>query len=203
MIPKGWRVGTITDLGDIVGGSTPSKDRSDYYTDCGTAWITPKDLSNNKDKFISKGKIDITEMGLKNSSTKIMPKGTVLFSSRAPIGYIAIAKNAVTTNQGFKSIVPKKNIGSAYVYYFLKNNIEYIERRSSGSTFKEVSGSVMKTIPALIPDDKNLNLFQYICNLYFEKQMLIESQNQSLSTIRDTLLPKLMSGEIRIPLEEV
>jgi type I restriction enzyme S subunit len=202
-IPKGWRVGTISDLGDVVGGSTPSKARSDYYTDSGTAWITPKDLSNNKDKFISKGEIDITELGLKNSSTKIMPKGTVLFSSRAPIGYIAIAKNDVTTNQGFKSIVPKRNIGTAYVYYFLKSNIEVIENRASGSTFKEVSGSVMKQIPALIPNDKALNDFQSICSLYFEKQMLLESQNQSLSAIRDSLLPKLMSGEIRVPIKEV
>jgi type I restriction enzyme S subunit len=77
-IPKGWKVCTVSDLGDVVGGSTPSKVRPDYYTDSGIAWITPKDLSVNKDKFISKGQIDISELGLKNSSAKIMPKGTVL-----------------------------------------------------------------------------------------------------------------------------
>lgn len=202
-IPNGWRVGTISDLGDVIGGSTPSKAQAEYYTDDGIAWITPKDLSINKNKFISKGEIDITDLGLKNSSTKIMPKGTVLFSSRAPIGYIAIAKNDVTTNQGFKSVVPKSNIGTAYIYYFFKNNIEMIESRASGSTFKEVSGSVMKQIPALIPDDNTLKDFQEICNVYFEKQMLLESQNQTLLTLRDALLPKLMSGEIRVPLEEV
>lgn len=202
-IPKGWRVGTISDLGEVVGGSTPSKAKSEYYTEKGIAWITPKDLSNNKDKFISKGNIDITELGLKNSSTKIMPKGTVLFSSRAPIGYVAIAKNDVTTNQGFKSVVPKINIGTAYVYCFLKNNIEMIESRATGSTFKEVSGSIMKQIPALIPNDSILLKFQDICNLYFEQQMLLENQNQALTIIRDSLLPKLMSGEIRIPLNEV
>ena len=132
-----------------------------------------------------------------------MPKGTVLFSSRAPIGNIAIAKNDVTTNEGFKSVVPKSNIGTAYIYYFFKNNIEMIESRASGSTFKEVSGSVMKQIPALIPDDNTLKDFQEICNVYFEEQMLLESQNQTLLTLRDALLPKLMSGEIRVPLEEV
>jgi type I restriction enzyme S subunit len=202
-IPKGWRVGIVSDLGNVIGGSTPSKACSEYYTDEGIAWITPKDLSVNKNKFISKGLIDITELGLKNSSTKIMPKGTVLFSSRAPIGYLAISKNDVTTNQGFKSVVPYKNTGTAYVYYFLKNNVEIIENRASGSTFKEVSGTIMKQIPALIPDDKTLQEFQKSCNLIFEKQMLLESQNQHLSVIRDALLPKLMSGEIRVPTEEV
>lgn len=202
-IPKGWRIGTLSDLGEVIGGSTPSKAKSEYYTEKGIAWITPKDLSNNKDKFISKGNIDITELGLKNSSTKIMPKGTVLFSSRAPIGYVAIAKNNVTTNQGFKSVVPKINIGTAYVYCFFKNNIEMIESRATGSTFKEVSGSIMKQIPALIPNDSILLKFQDICNLYFEQQMFLENQNQALTTMRDALLPKLISGEIRVPTEEV
>ncbi|SDF33863.1 restriction endonuclease subunit S [Sporomusa acidovorans] len=202
-IPKGWRVGTVSDLGDVIGGSTPSKSKSEYYTDQGIAWITPKDLSINKDKFISKGEIDITESGLKNSSAKIMPKGTVLFSSRAPIGYIAIAKNDVATNQGFKSVVPKNNIGTAYVYYFLKNNIEVIENRATGSTFKEVSGAIMKQIPAIIPNDKILSEFQSMCDLYFNKQLLLEEQNQNLTAIRNSLLPKLISGEIRVPLEEV
>lgn len=202
-IPKGWRVGTVSDLGDVVGGSTPSKVRPEYYTDSGIAWITPKDLSVNKDKFISKGQIDITELGLKNSSVKIMPKGTVLFSSRAPIGYIAIANNDVTTNQGFKSIVPKRNIGTAYVYYFLINNVDSIENRASGSTFKEISGSAMKQIPALIPDDDSLLEFKSICNLYFDKQKMLESQNRHLCLMRDAILPKLMSGEIQVPIEEV
>ncbi|ERK29777.1 restriction endonuclease subunit S [Clostridium intestinale] len=202
MIPKGWRVGKISDLGEVVGGSTPSKAKSEYYTEKGIAWITPKDLSNNKDKFISKGNIDISELGLKNSSTKIMPKGTVLFSSRAPIGYVAVAKNDVTTNQGFKSVVPKINIGTSYIYCFLKNNIEIIENRATGSTFKEVSGSIMKGIPVIIPDDSILIKFQNLCDLYFEKQMVLESENRVLINIRDTLLPKLMSGEIRVPIEE-
>ena len=132
-----------------------------------------------------------------------MPKGTVLFSSRAPIGYMAIAKNNFTTNQGFKSIVPKSNIGTAYIYCFLKSNIDVIENRASGSTFMEVSGSVMKQIPALIPSDSVLERFQNICSLYFNQQMLLENQNQTLTTIRNSLLPKLMSGEIRVPIEEV
>ena len=140
-----WREGTISDLGTVVGGSTPSKAKPEYYTDHGIAWITPKDLSLNKSKFISHGENDITEQGLKNSSAVIMPEGTVLFSSRAPIGYIAIAAGKVCTNQGFKSVVPAPNIGTAFVYYFLKHNLPTIEGMASGSTFKEVSGSTMKS----------------------------------------------------------
>ena len=147
-----WLVSTISGLGDVIGGSTPSKARPEYYCEDGIAWITPKDLSLCKDKFISHGADDITPLGLENSSARIMPRGTVLFSSRAPIGYIAIAKNDVCTNQGFKSIVPFTHIGTAFVYFFLKNNLEAIEGRASGSTFMEVSGSIMKSIPATIPD---------------------------------------------------
>ena len=199
-IPKGWRTGSIVDLGDVVGGSTPSKAIEDYYTDNGIPWITPKDLSLNYDKFISRGEIDVTEKGLKNSSIRIMPRGTVLFSSRAPIGYIAIAKNDVTTNQGFKSIVPKEKIGTEYTYFYLRSNLEIIESRASGSTFKEVSGSVMKQIPALIPSDEALSEFRVFCNCYFKHQEALEEQNNTLAAIRNALLPRLMSGEIRIPM---
>ena len=146
-----WAIGTISDLGTVVGGSTPSKAKPEYYTESGIAWITPKDLSINKSKFVSHGENDITELGLKNSSAAIMPEGTVLFSSRAPIGYIAIAAGEVTTNQGFKSVVPKPEIGTPFVYFFLKNTLPVIEGMASGSTFKEVSGSTMKNVPAVIP----------------------------------------------------
>lgn len=122
-----WTLGTVSDLGAVVGGSTPSKAKPEYYTEDGIAWITPKDLSINKAKFVSHGENDITKLGLKNSSASIMPEGTVLFSSRAPIGYIAIASGEVTTNQGFKSVVPKPEIGTAYVYYFLKHNLPIID----------------------------------------------------------------------------
>ena len=193
-----WAVGTISDLGAVVGGSTPSKAKPEYYTETGIAWITPKDLSINKSKFISHGENDITELGLKNSSATIMPEGTVLFSSRAPIGYIAVAAGEVTTNQGFKSIVPKPEIGTAFVYYFLKHNLPIIEGMASGSTFKEVSGSTMKGVPAVIPDTDTIARFNDFCTPIFAQQRILEEQNQSLAVLRDNLLPKLMSGEIDV-----
>ena len=193
-----WTTGTISDLGTVVGGSTPSKAKPEYYTESGIAWITPKDLSNNKSKFVSHGENDITELGLRNSSASIMPEGTVLFSSRAPIGYIAIAAGEVTTNQGFKSVVPKPEIGTPFVYFFLKNTLPVIEGMASGSTFKEVSGSAMKNVPAVIPDAATLAKFSDFCAPIFAQQRILEEQNQSLATLRDNLLPKLMSGEIDV-----
>ena len=193
-----WTTGTISDLGTVVGGSTPSKAKPEYYTESGIAWITPKDLSINKSKFISHGENDITELGLKNSSAAIMPEGTVLFSSRAPIGYIAIATGEVTTNQGFKSVVPKPEIGTPFVYFFLKNTLPVIEGMASGSTFKEVSGSTMKKVPAVIPDAETLAKFSSFCAPIFAQQRILEEQNQSLAILRDNLLPKLMSGEIDV-----
>ena len=193
-----WAIGTISDLGAVVGGSTPSKAKPEYYTETGIAWITPKDLSINKSKFISHGEKDITKLGLKNSSATIMPEGTVLFSSRAPIGYIAVAAGEVTTNQGFKSIVPKPEIGTAFVYYFLKHNLPIIEGMASGSTFKEVSGNTMKGVPAVIPDTDTIARFNDFCTPIFAQQRILEEQNQSLAVLRDNLLPKLMSGEIDV-----
>ena len=197
MIPKGWKVGTLSDIGEVVGGATPSKSKSEYYTDNGISWITPKDLSINKDKFISKGEIDITELGYSKCSAKMMPRGSVLFSSRAPIGYIAIAKNELCTNQGFKSVVPQL-AGTAFIYYYLKNNVSNIESMASGSTFKEASGALMKSLNVIVPESNILQDFEEkVCSI-FDKQESLEEEIHHLTTLRDTLLPKLMSGEIDV-----
>lgn len=193
-----WKAGTVADLGKVVGGSTPSKKKDEYYTEHGIAWITPKDLSNDHSKFISHGEIDITELGFANSSAVRMPSGTVLFSSRAPIGYIAIADGEVTTNQGFKSVVPFNEIGTAFVYCFLKENLTVIENMASGSTFKEISGSTMRVVPAIIPDFETLSVFRDYADALFNQQRNNEAENRRLSTIRDSLLPWLMSGDLDV-----
>jgi len=194
-IPEGWRVGKLEDIGDIIGGGTPSKVVAEYYTKNGIAWITPKDLSVSHLKFTAKGETDITELGYKNSSAKIMPRGSVLFSSRAPIGYISIAKNDICTNQGFKSVVPNNGC-TAFVYYFLLSNTENIESKATGSTFKEASGALMKSLELVIPSDDILEKFENIMSPIFESQEKFEAENETLASFRDTLLPKLMNGEI-------
>ncbi len=193
-----WVQGTISDLGRIVGGGTPSKKEPSYYTQQGIPWITPKDLSRNTAKFIKRGEVDITLEGLNASGATIMPAGTVLFSSRAPIGYIAIACNDVTTNQGFKSVIPHDFVGSAYLYYFLKANKNAIEMRASGSTFLEVSAGIMRQVPAIIPDKSTIDIFKHFCNPLFEMQRKLETETVSLTQIRETILSKLMSGELAV-----
>lgn len=198
-IPKGWCVSEIDNLGTIIGGGTPSKKYDEYYTNNGISWITPKDLSNDKNTFIYKGAIDITELGLKKSSARILQKDTVLFSSRAPIGYIAIAGKEVTTNQGFKSIVPDKGYSSYFIYHLLKFKLPMIEAAAGGSTFKEVSGKGLKEIPVTLPTVELVNIYKEIVEPLFLQIQTLEKENQNLQQLRDTLLPKLLSGEIEIP----
>lgn len=193
-----WLECTLSDIGSVVAGGTPSKSKPEYYADQGIAWITPKDLSVNKSKFISHGENDISELGFSKSSAAKMPAGTILFSSRAPIGYIAIAQNEVTTNQGFKSVIPNENIGTAYLYFLLKNLLPTIEGMASGSTFKEISGSTMKSVPTVMPDADTIQLFSSFCEPVFKEQEILEAENQRLSALRDSLLPKLMSGELDV-----
>lgn len=193
-----WKDGVLSDLGTVVAGGTPSKTKPEYYSEKGIAWITPKDLSLNKSKFISHGKIDISELGFSKSSAIKMPTGTVLFSSRAPIGYIAIAVNEVTTNQGFKSIVPNENVGTAFMYYLLKFLLPTIEGMASGSTFKEISGAGMKSVPVVIPDNETIDKFNAFCTPIFQQQEVLEAENSRIVDIRDALLLKLMVGELDV-----
>lgn len=146
-----WKECTLSDLGTIVGGATPSTKDSSNYENGSIAWITPKDLSTHTERFISHGERNITEKGLKSCSAQLMPQNSILFTSRAPIGYIAIAKNEVCTNQGFKSIVPNKDTDFMFLYYLLRYNKDNIENLGSGTTFKEVSGSTMRNVPVKVP----------------------------------------------------
>lgn len=149
-----WKTCTISDIGTVIGGATPSTKKSDNYENGTIAWITPKDLSTFSGRYIKNGERNITEVGLKSCSAQLMPKDTILFSSRAPIGYVAIAAGEVCTNQGFKSVVPNENIDPLFLYYLLKYNKNKIENLGSGTTFKEVSGNTMKNVEIAIPTRK-------------------------------------------------
>lgn len=151
-----WIECKISDIGTVVGGATPSTKKPENYENGTIAWITPKDLSTFTGRYIQRGERNITEIGLKSCSTQLLPKETVLFSSRAPIGYVAIAANEVCTNQGFKSVVPNENTDPLFLYYLLKYNKDKIEGMGSGTTFKEVSGNTMKNIVVSVPTDKKV-----------------------------------------------
>lgn len=176
-----WKKCKLSDLGLVVGGATPStKDPDNYNGEI--PWITPKDLSAFSGRFISYGERNITKKGLESCSTQLLPKNSVLFSSRAPIGYIAISANEVCTNQGFKSIVPNKNTDYLFLYYLLKYNKDKIESLGSGTTFKEVSGTTMRNIEVSVPD---LGTQKKIAKILSALDDKIECNNQINKNLED------------------
>jgi len=198
-IPEGWSDGSLEELGKIVGGSTPNTEISDNFCANGTPWITPKDLSDNMgNRFIDRGALDVTSQGIKSASLKIHPDGTVLMSSRAPIGYLAIARNPVTTNQGFKSIVPGDGFSSDYIFFTLQHFMNLIKANASGSTFKEISGGTLKAVRIHLPPADLVTEFTKAFSSFSNQQSLLEQQNQDLTQLRDWLLPMLMNGQVTV-----
>lgn len=202
-VPKGWKAGTVADLGEIVSGATPSTANEGYYTSDGIAWITPNDLSSNEyNMFIFHGERDITEAGLNSCSSVLMPAGSVLMSSRAPIGYLAIAANPVCTNQGFKSIICNKDFGTLFVYYTLKNNVQGIARQGVGTTFKEVSRDTLARYSILLPKTDIAVQFEQTITPIAQARKKCERENRELTALRDWLLPMLMNGQAKVGKED-
>src|SRR4030042_4215484 len=168
MIPEDWEVLSIADVSEVIGGGTPSTKISEYW-DGDIAWITPRDLSNFKYRYIQKGERNITKKGLDNSSAKLLPKNTVLLTTRAPVGYLAIANNEVTTNQGFRSLIPNRNTNSEFLFYLLKNNVEVLKANSTGTTFGELSGSALKSFNFSFPKIKEQSVIAEILSSLDDK----------------------------------
>jgi len=182
MIPEDWEVKEIQNVGEVIGGGTPSTKNKRYWNGK-IAWITPKDLSNHKSRYVKNGERNITEEGLLQSSAKILPKGAVLLTTRAPVGYLAIAKNEVTTNQGFHSIIPKENTTALFLYYLLKRNVEYLKSNSSGTTFGELSGSRLKTLKFSFPPLIEQQTIAKILSGFDSKIELNQRVNRTLEAI--------------------
>ncbi|WP_241909809.1 restriction endonuclease subunit S [Vibrio sp. 10N.261.55.A7] len=195
-IPRSWQWCYLSDIGAIVGGGTPKSGEESFWTEEGVKWLTPADLYGLKSKYIGSGKRDITDLGLEKSSAQLLPKGSVLFSSRAPIGYTAIAANDLSTNQGFKSVVPVFQELSDYVYYFLKRSAKNIDAEASGTTFKEVSGAVVsKVLTPLPPLNEQHRIvakvdeLMTLCDqLEQQTEASIEAHQVLVTTLLDSLL---------------
>ena len=187
-IPNGWLETTLGEVCKVESGGTPSTKNQTFWNG-NIGWITPKDLSNYKKVFIRKGERSITQIGLNKSSAKLLPKHTILFSSRAPIGYVVIADNEITTNQGFKNLVcDEEKSHYKYFYYLLKLKANYIEKLSSGSTFSEASASLIKSIQISIPKDTNEQIaIAKILTAFDDKIELLQAQNKTLETTAQTL----------------
>lgn len=198
-IPKDWETGSLSDFGKIVGGSTPSKEIESNFAADGIPWITPNDLSNNSgNNFISRGQTDVSEAGRKAASLKLLPAGAVLLSSRAPIGYMAIAKTPVTTNQGFKSFVPTERFPTSFIFFAVKRLMPAILRNANGSTFKEISGGTLGLVKTSLPDEAVVKEFCKKVQPMLNLQDTLETQNKELANLRDWLLPMLMNGQVTV-----
>lgn len=197
-IPKGWSCSLLSKIADIRNGATPSTAVEDNYGG-NIIWITPKDLSDQQSKFVFYGQRNITQKGYDSCSTSMLPKGSVLLSSRAPIGLVAVAMAEVCTNQGFKNIVPNDMILTYFLYYYIKQNVQKIEQLGTGTTFKEVSKDDLKSFPILeIKDRTLLEKWNEKMVAFANQQFLLEKEILELTKQRDELLPLLMNGQVSV-----
>jgi type I restriction enzyme S subunit len=183
-LPKGWEIKKLKEIGEVISGGTPSTTVSEYWNG-NISWISPSDLTGYNEIKIRRGKKSITELGLKKSSAKLMPKGSVLFSCRAPIGYVAIADEELSTNQGFKSIIPNANIDSLFIYYFLKNSKQEAEKVASGTTFKEISLRNFSDLQIPLPPlETQQHIVSKIEELFSELEKGVEELKKSLEQLK-------------------
>jgi type I restriction enzyme S subunit len=195
-LPDGWSIGKLNQIVDVKGGSTPSTTNPDYWNGV-YHWTTPKDLSNIKSSVLLETERKITEAGVKQISSGILPEGTLLLSSRAPIGYLAISQIPISINQGYIAIQGKA-VSNFFMLNWLKQNMDSVKGMANGSTFQEINKSNFKQIEIVIPDKGALNSFDEVAKPIFQKIVLNEIESKSLIEIRDGLLPKLMTGKIEI-----
>jgi type I restriction enzyme, S subunit len=199
--PPGWKLRTLGEVTTVIGGGTPKTSVPGHFADdAGHPWITPADLTGYTEKFIGRGRRFLTDQGLSNSSATYLPAGSVLFSSRAPIGYVAIAKNPLTTNQGFRSLVPSEEIDSEYLYHVLRFLTPLAEELASGTTFAEISGSKLARLPIAYPA---LNEQRMIAGLLAAMDVATRSASEHLadgrravSVFRKTVLDIACSGRL-------
>ncbi len=181
-----WKEYKLDEIADIVGGGTPKTEVFEYWNG-NIAWITPRDLSGYSNRYISKGERSISISGLNNSNARLLPKGTVLLSSRAPIGYLAIAENEVTTNQGFQSLVPNEKVNNTFLYYLLKNNVDYLISQGEGTVFGELAKRTVKELVFTFPPLPKQQAIAEVLSSLDDKIDLLHRQNKTLEAMAETL----------------
>jgi type I restriction enzyme S subunit len=185
-----WKEYKIKDIAEVVGGGTPSTSNPEFYNG-DIPWLTPRDLTGYSKKLIARGERSITELGLDNSSARMVPKNTILLTSRAPIGYLAIAENPVSTNQGFKNLIIKPDKANFnYVYYLLKANMDYVKSMGSGTTFAEISASVVKELKFSLPDLPTQTAIAEILSSLDDKIELNNRINAELEALAQALFKR-------------
>jgi type I restriction enzyme S subunit len=201
-MPKGWVVQPVGDAVECVGGATPDTKDPSYWSPEEHAWTTPKDLSGLPAPVLLSTERRLSTKGLAKIGSGLLPVGTLLMSSRAPIGYLAIAQVPVAINQGYIAMLPGSLLPPLYMLFWCQQNMEGIKSRANGSTFMEISKKAFRPIPALVPSSAVIEAFLAIASPLFDRLVANERAAQTLATLRDTLLPRLISGQLRMPQAE-
>jgi type I restriction enzyme, S subunit len=197
-LPLGWELTTIGEIADIVGGGTPSTKQAEFWDDGHHLWATPKDLSNNQGPVLLNTERRITDLGLSKISSGLLPAGSLLLSSRAPIGYLVTTQRPVAINQGFIGIRETEMLSGIEAYHWCVENMELIHANANGSTFQEIAKKNFRPLPYVLAPLNVREAFNNQAGDYFARIAAFAEENQTLATLRDSLLPRLMSGELRV-----
>jgi type I restriction enzyme S subunit len=197
-LPEGWELTTIGEVGKVVGGATPKTKEPTFWDGGHHLWATPKDLSSLGQPVLFDTDRKITDAGLAKISSGLSPAGTLLLSSRAPIGYLALAKHPVAVNQGFIAIRETEKISGVEAYFWCAENMDLIHANANGSTFQEISKKNFRPLQYVLAPQGVRDEFNHQAGKFFDRISMACSENQTLATLRDTLLPRLMSGELRV-----
>lgn len=181
-----WRQYKLGEIADIVGGSTPPTDDPSNF-DGDVPWLTPKDLAGPHDRYVSRGQRNLSQKGLASCSAQLLPAGTILLTSRAPIGYVAIAKNPIATNQGFRNLIPRPGFDSEFIYYWVKANVERLKQHANGSTFQEITGSALAQIPIVVPPLPEQRAIAHILGTLDDKIELNRRMSETLEAMAQAL----------------
>lgn len=197
-VPKGWKISTAGEELVVKGGSTPGTANEEFWENGTIHWTSPKDLTGNDSKVLLDTSKKITELGLRKISSGLLPVNTVLMSSRAPIGYLALAKTPMAINQGYIAIPASKHLSSEYIIYWLEYIMDDIKGIAGGTTFAEISKTAFKTLDLIIPSKEVIAEYTRITRHHFDKVVSNTKQVVALTSLRDTLLPRLISGELSL-----
>lgn len=201
LVPSGWKVKPVGDVIDCVGGATPDTKDESFWEPAEYCWTTPKDLSGIHTPVLLDTERKLSRKGIAKIGSGLLPVGTLLLSSRAPIGYLAIAQVPIAINQGYIAMPPTGQLSPLFMLFWCQQNMEVIKARANGSTFMEISKKAFRPIPILLPANEVLTAFEAVAKVLFDRIVENERQANSLSQLRDTLLPRLISGQLRLPLD--
>lgn len=195
LIPEGWQVQPIGEAVQTMGGGTPSTRSPEFWEDGAVTWFVPSDLTRASSMYIFDSEKKITQKGLESSSARLFPPHSVMMTSRATIGVVAINTKEACTNQGFVTCVPNEQISALHIYFWIQENLGQIESMASGATYKEINRTEFRSLPIIIPDTQTAKSFAQLVQPIAKQIENLLAKNANLFHTRDLLLPRLMSGE--------